>query len=202
MSSIIHGLSDLILAGAGLYVFFRYINHQSFSTTILWESFILSVVVSALFGALGFFGFDKAIPVSQFFQKLATFNGSVGLAAGAFALVRGQDFTKNISYLFITLGFVIFALFEVFDVYSLYLWAPTIAMVLVLVFGIWALTINKSKIGVWLIAGVVFFALGNFRKEVFGNNDFSISLFHLLMAAGVLSIGMANDNVKLRLPNN
>ena len=197
MNNIIHGFSDLILAGVGLYVFFRYINRLNFSTTILWESFILSVVVSAFFGALGFFGLDKAIDVSRFFQKLATLNGSVGLAGAAFALASGKDFLRYASYALIALGFVVFALAEVFDFYPLYFWVPTIAMILVLLFGLWALIQNKTKIGIWLIVGVLFFALGVFRKEIFGDSDFSIDLYHLLMAAGVLSIGMANMNVKL-----
>lgn len=194
---LIHGLSDLILALAGIYVFFRYINPLDFSSTILWESFILSVVVAAVFGALGFFGFYKAVPVSQFFQTLATINGAIGLVGATAALVSGSDLSRWASYSIIALGFVFFALFEVFDVRPVFFWAPVISMTIVLILGLFALIKGNFRVGLWLIAGVTFFALGSFRKELFGTADFTISLYHLLMAAGVLSIGMANSGAVL-----
>ncbi len=194
---LIHGLSDLILALAGLYVFFRYINPLEFSSTILWESFILSVVVAAVFGALGFFGFDKAVPVSQFFQTLATINGGIGLVGASAALVSGSDLSRAASYGIIAVGFVFFALFEVFDIRPVFFWTPVICMILVLILGLFSLIKGNFRVGLWIIAGVTFFALGSFRKELFGTADFTISLYHLLMAAGVLSIGMANADAAL-----
>lgn len=195
--NLIHGLSDLILALAGIYVFFRYINPLEFSSTVLWESFILSVVVAAIFGALGFFGFDKAVPVFRFFQTLATINGAIGLVGAAAALVSGSDFSRWGSYGIIALGFIFFALYEVFDIRPIFFWAPIICMTFVLFLGLFALIKGKFRVGLWIIAGVTFFALGSFRKELFGTADFSISLYHLLMAAGVLCIGMANSGAVL-----
>ncbi len=194
---IINGLSDIVLALVSLYVFFKYINPLDFSSTVLWESFILSVAIAALFGALGFFGFEKAIPVSIFFQKLATINGAVGLVGAATALASGTDFSRWGSYAFIALGFILLALYEVFDIQPIVLWVPIICMSIVLVLGLFALIRGKVKEGIWIILGVTFFALGSFRKEIFGDGDFSISLYHLLMSAGVLSIGMANAGVAL-----
>lgn len=194
---LIHGLSDIILALAGIYVFFKYINPLEFSSTVLWESFILSVVVAAIFGALGFFGFDKAIPVSQFFQTLATINGAIGLVGASAALVSGSDLSRWTSYGIIALGFVFFALFEVFDIRPVFFWVPVISMTIVLFLGLFALIKGNFRAGLWIIIGVTFFALGSFRKELFGTADFTISLYHLLMAAGVLSIGMANSGAVL-----
>lgn len=194
---LIHGLSDIILALAGIYVFFRYINPLEFSSTILWESFILSVVAAAVFGALGFFGFDKAVPVSRFFQTLATINGAIGLVGATAALVSGSDLSRWGSYAIIALGFVFFTLFEVFDIRPVFFWVPIISMTLVLILGLFALIKGRFRVGLWIIIGVTFFALGSFRKELFGTQDFTISLYHLLMAAGVLSIGMANSGAAL-----
>ena len=194
---IINGLSDLVLALVSLYVFFKYINPLNFSSTVLWESFILSVAIATLFGALGFFGFEKAIPVSVFFQKLATINGAVGLVGATTALASGTDFSRWGSYAFIALGFILLALYEVFDVYSIISWVPIICMSVVLILGLFALIRGKVKVGIWIILGVLFFALGSFRKEIFGENDFSIGIYHFLMAAGVLSIGMANAGAAL-----
>lgn len=192
-----NGITDIILALVSLYVFFRFLNPQNFSTTVLWESFVLSVAVAALFGALGFFGFSKAIPISVFFQKLATINGGIGLVAAVAALVSGTDFSRWTSYGFIALGFIFFALFEVVDIKPVLFWVPVIAMSMVLILGLFGLIRGKVKEGLWVIIGVAFFAVGTFRKDIFGDNDFSISLYHLLMAGGVLSIGMANSGVVL-----
>jgi hypothetical protein len=194
---IINGLSDLVLALVSLYVFFKYINPLDFSSTVLWESFILSVAIAALFGALGFFGFEKAIPISVFFQKLATINGAVGLVGATTALASGTDFSRWGSYAFIALGFVLLALYEVFDVQPIILWVPIICMSMVLILGLFALIRGKLKVGIWIILGVIFFAVGSFRKEIFGETDISIALYHFLMAAGVLSIGMANSDAVL-----
>ncbi|WP_367914346.1 hypothetical protein [Leadbetterella sp. DM7] len=191
--NLIHGLSDIILAVAGIYVFFRYINPLELSSTILWESFILSVVVAAGFGALGFFGFEKAIPVSRFFQTLATINGAIGLVAATAALVSGSDFSRGTGYAIIAAGFVFFTLYEVFDIRPVFFWVPIICMTVVLFLGLFALIKGNFRVGLWVIAGVTFFALGSFREDLFGTHEFSISLYHLLMAAGVLSIGMANS---------
>ncbi len=195
--NLIHGLSDIILALSGIYVFFRYINPLEFSSTVLWESFILSVVAAATFGAIGFFGFDKAIPVSRFFQTLATINGAIGLVGATAALVSGSDLSRRASYGIIALGFVFFALFEVFDIRPVFFWVPVISMSVVLFLGLFALIKGNFRAGLWIIIGVTFFALGSFRKELFGTADFTISLYHLLMAAGVLSIGMANSGAVL-----
>ena len=193
----IHGFSDVILAAVSIYVFFKYINPLEFSSTILWESFILSVAFAAIFGAMGFFGFQKAIPISMFFQKLATINGAVGLVAATVSLVSGTDLSRWGSYAFIALGFLLFVLYEVFDIRPLYFWVPIICMGMVFFLGVFGIIKGKFKAGIWIILGVLFFAMGSFREEIFGRENFTISLYHLLMAAGVLSIGMANSHTEM-----
>lgn len=194
---LINGFSDIILALVSLYVFFKYIKPLDFSSTVLWESFILSVAIAALFGALGFFGFVKAIPISLFFEKLATINGAIGLVGASTALASGTDFSKWGSYSFIVLGFILLALYEVFEIHSVAFWTPILCMCIVFVLGLFAMIRGKVTEGIWIVIGVVFFSLGTFRKDIFGDNNFSTGLYHLLMAAGVLSIGMANAGAVL-----
>lgn len=194
---VFNGISDLVLFITSLYVFFRYINPLNFSSTVLWESFILSVAVASFFGALSFFGLEKAEPISVFFQKLATINGAIGLVGGSLALVTGSDLSRWGAYSFIIAGFLFFTLYEVFGVRLIYFWIPVIAIGIVFFLALFALVKGEIRIGLWLLIGLTFFALGSFRKQIFGESDFSVSLYHFLMAAGVLSIGMANSKVKL-----
>ncbi len=187
----IHAASDIILALVGLYVFFRFLQKLNLSSTVLWESFVLSVVVSAAFGAMAFLGFEKARSISGFFERIATITGGVGLVGASLSLVSKNDFSPLATYGFLFAGFVLFVLFEVGGINPILFWTPIIAMGLVTFLGLFALMRGDFQSGIWLVAGVIFFALGSFRKEFFGTEPYTIDLFHFLMAAGLLSIGMA-----------
>ncbi|MFS0491651.1 hypothetical protein [Leadbetterella byssophila] len=187
-----HGISDVILALIGLYVFFRYLVPLEFTSTILWESFVLSVVAAATFGALGFFGWEKGASISQFFQGLAAINGGIGLIGGSAALVFNKDISTFGSFGIITVGFILFILYAIFNIEQIGFWVPTVSMLLVLLIGLVGMIRGKIMVGLWIVVGVTFFALGTFRNALFGESDFNISLYHLLLAGGVLSLGMAN----------
>lgn len=188
-----HVISDAILATIGIYVFFVYLSKLNLTSTILWESFVLSVTAAAIFGALTFAGYPDANPISLFFQKLATITGGVGLVGATFALVSGKDLTKIACYTLLTLGFLLYALSEGFGLSKIGAVAPIVAMSLVVILAIWGLTKGKTMVSVWLLIGVAFFALGTFRTQIFGKDEFTIDIFHYLTAGGILSLGMANS---------
>ena len=190
---IAHVISDLVLAATGLFVFFKYLIKLNFTSTILWESFVLSVVGSAIFGAINFAGFEKAAIASEFFQKLATITGGIGLVGATYSLVSGRDLPKLGLYVILTLGFFLFALSEGFGIYKIGKIVPIVAMSLVVVLALFAFGKKNLKVGTWLLFGVVFFALGTFRKKVFGDNELSIDIFHYITACGLLCLGMANS---------
>jgi hypothetical protein len=188
-----HVISDLILAAIGLYVFFVYLSRLNLTSTVLWESFVLSVTAAAIFGSLTFAGFRDANPISLFFQKLATITGGVGLVGATFALISGKDLNKISCYSLLTLGFFLFVLSEVFGISQVGAWVPIVAMSLVVVLAILGFSKGKSIISIWLLVGVTFFAIGTFRAQIFGKGDITIDIFHYLTAGGLLSLGMANS---------
>lgn len=190
---ITHVISDLILAAIGLYVFFMYLSKLNLTSTILWESFVLSITAAAIFGAINFAGYSDANLISLFFQKLATITGGVGLVGATFALVTGKDLSKITCYILLTLGFLLFALSEGFGIKAIGIYTPLIAMGLVLILAILGFVNGKIKIGIWLLIGLSFFAVGQFRSQLFGTGDLTIDIFHYLTAGGVLSLGMANN---------
>ncbi|MCP9769050.1 hypothetical protein EGI22_14120 [Lacihabitans sp. LS3-19] len=191
---ITHVISDLILAAIGLYVFFMYLSKLNLTSTILWESFVLSITGAAIFGAINFAGYSDANMISVFFQKLATITGGVGLVGATFALVTGKDLSKIACYTFLTLGFFLYALSEGFGIRAIGVWTPIVAMGLVFVLAILGFINGKVKIGIWLLIGLAFFAAGQFRSQLFGTGDLTIDIFHYLTAGGVLSLGMANSS--------
>lgn len=196
---LIHAVSDFTLCITALYVFFTYLMHLELSSTILWESFVLSVAASSFFGCLSFLGYDNATSLSIFFQKIAITAGSVGLVAASCSLAAESDFKKWQTWLFLALGFTLFVLYEIFDFKIIYDIAPLISMITVFILGLFATAKGRIKSGVWLMIAVCFFALANFRKEIFREQEFVTSLYHLLNAAGILSIGMANAPLKHKL---
>lgn len=186
-----HIISDLVLSFTGFYVFFRHLVKLELSSTILWESFVLSIAASALFGAIRFAGFSQSAVASSFFQNLASITGGLGVAMASFALVTDKSLSKLTCYIVLAIGFLLFALAEGFSLHQINTILPIISMALIVVFGIIGLLGKNKKSGVWLIIGVLFFALGTFRKQIFGEGDFNIDVFHFLTAGGLLSFGTA-----------
>jgi hypothetical protein len=188
-----HVISDLILAASGLYVFFVYLSKLNLTSTVLWESFVLSVTAAAIFGAITFAGYPDSNPISLFFQKLSTITGGVGLVGATFALISGKDLSKTVCYSLLTLGFLLYLLSEAFGILIIGKLTPIIAMSLVVVLALWGFIKGNSRVSIWLLLGVIFFALGTFRQQIFGKEEITIDIFHYLTAAGILSLGMANS---------
>jgi hypothetical protein len=186
-----HIISDLILAAIGIFVFFRFLNRLNLHDTILWESFVLSVTGSALFGAAGFAGMENGTLMSQFFQNLATITGGVGLAAAAFGLVTNQDYSNITCYAILTLGFFLFVLSEAFGFVQVKQWVPLISMGVVALSAIYGMVKGKYFAGSWLLAAVGFFAMAQFRSQIFGSGETTIDVFHILVAGGIFSVGLA-----------
>ena len=175
----------------GFYVFFKYLIKLDLSSTILWESFVLSISAAALFGAIRFAGFGQAAVASSFFQNLASITGGIGVAAASFALVTNNRLSKLTCYIVLAIGFLLFAIAEGFGIHQINAILPIISMGLIVIAGLIGLLGRNKKAGIWLIIGVLFFALGTFRTQIFGEGDFNIDVFHFLTAAGLLSFGTA-----------
>jgi hypothetical protein len=186
-----HIISDLILAGVGIFVFFKFLNKLNLHDTILWESFVLSVVGSAIFGAIGFAGYSWGTLLSQFFQNLAMITGGVGLAAAAFGLIYNQDFSNTTCYAILTIGFLLFVVAEVFGIHQVKQWVPIVSMALVAIAAILGLMKGKYFAASWLLAAVAMFAMAQFRSQIFGTGESTIDVFHALVAGGIFSTGLA-----------
>jgi hypothetical protein len=188
-----HVISDLILAATGLFVFFKYLAKLELSHEILWESFVLSVTAAAIFGAINFMGFSQANLISDFFQKIATLTGAVGLAVASFALIRGIEIPKLMAYIALTIGFLLYVIAEIFKFKILELYVPIISMLSVAVIALAGLFSGKTKSSIWLLIAVGCFGLGTYRNNIFGDSETTIDIFHLLTAGGLFSIGKANS---------
>lgn len=186
-----HAISDFVLAAVGFFVFFKYVLKLDLLSTILWESFILSVAVAAFFGGIRFLGYPQAGEVSALFQKLAATVGVLGLMAAAYQLVSGKMISSFMGYLALAIGFVLLVVTEFTDFNQLRNQISLVCIPIIALLGIWALVKGKKTIGLLLIGGVVFSAAAVFIPQYLTNEKDSIDAYHYLLAIAVLCFGVA-----------
>lgn len=186
-----HVISDAVLAAVGFFVFFNYIAKLDLLSTILWESFILSISIAALLGAIKFAGYLPAGEASLFFQKLATTVGALCLIAASYQLVSGKLIDRTLGYVIIGIGFALLAITEIMDFTAVRNTIALVCLPIVGLLGIWAFTKGKSVIGSFLVGGVLFAAAAFFTPQYLENGDNGIDVYHYLLAISVLCFGLA-----------
>ncbi len=188
-----HVISDAVLGAIGLFVFFRYLMKLDLVHTLLWESFVLSVAVAAILGAMKFSGIQNAGGLSVFFQKMAATVGAMGLVAACWYLMNDQIPNKITGYLVIGIGFLLFALDEGFGIKTITAYIPLICMGLVALIGIYGLVKGRTKPALLIFAGVLFAALASFRDKFISDPYDSVDAYHYLLAISLLCFGIGSS---------
>lgn len=186
-----HIISDTVLSSIGFFVFFKYLIKLNVSSTLLWESFILSVAVAAGFGALRFAGVAQMGAISIFFQKVASTVGAVGLIAASYSLIAEKQISRTTAYIVLGIGFVLLGITEFYELTKVRNLVAMVGLPIVALFGIWAIVKGKTKAGLLLLGGVGFAALAVFSTKFTENPSDSIDAYHYLLALSVLCFGMA-----------
>lgn len=186
-----HVISDFVLAAVGFFVFFKYLIKLDTLSTILWESFILSVAIAALLGGIRYAGYVQAGQASAFFQKLAATAGALGLLTAAYQLVSGKVISQLLGYVIIGIGFILLAITEFMDFTIVRNYIALVCLPLVAVLGIWAILQGKVMVGSLLIGGVLFAAAAVFTPQYLTNAADGIDAYHYLLAIAVLCFGLA-----------
>ncbi|RYU94710.1 DUF6962 family protein [Emticicia agri] len=188
-----HAISDIILALVGFFVFFRYLFKLDLVACLLWEAFVLSVTVAALFGAFRFLGFSPyPLIVSEFFQHLAGTVGALCLVFVTLFLVLKKPIPVSFAYIVVALGFVAFAVVRLTDNLQVLNIISLVCIPAVLILGIWALIKGERSIGAWLILAVVALVMGTYNKSFMANSIIDhIDIYHYLLAISLFCFGRA-----------
>ncbi len=187
-----HAISDAVLTLVGVFVFFQYLRKLELATCLLWEAFILSVTVAAFFGIIRFLGYSQAIVISEFFQRLAGTVGAFCLVLVSFLSVMRKPVEKNTAYVFVALGFVVFAYVQFTNNQKVLQYVSMIAIPLVLLIGIFGLIKGRSAVGSWLILGVIALILATYNKSFMPNTILDpTDVYHYLVAISLLCFGRA-----------
>ena len=187
-----HVISDAVLTLAGVFVFFQYLRKLELATCLLWEAFILSVTAAAFFGVFRFAGIKQAMVLSEVFQHLAGTVGAFCLVLVSFLLVMRKSVEKNIAYIIVALGFVVFAYVQFSGNQQVLQYVSMIAIPLVLLIGIYGLFKGRSAVGSWLVLGVIALILATYNKSFMPNTMLDpIDVYHYLIAISLLCFGRA-----------
>jgi hypothetical protein len=188
-----HAISDIILALIGFFVFFRYLFKLDLVVCLLWEAFVLSVTVAALFGAIRFLGlFPYAVTISEFFQHLAGTVGAFCLVFVTLFLVLKKPVPTNFAYIAVALGFVAFAVVRFTGNLQVLNAILTVCVPTVLILGIWALIKGERSVGAWLILAVIALVMGTYNKSFMANSIIdNIDTYHYLLAISLFCFGRA-----------
>jgi hypothetical protein len=186
-----HVISDGILTIVGFFVFFRFISNLELVETLLWESFILSVTVAAMFGTMRYAGVERADNLSLFFQHLASTVGAIGLLAASWYGAFGKSPSKTTAYIIVAIGFLLFAASEAFGITQIIQYAPLVCIPLAALAGIIAIFRGNARFGLFLLLGIVFLALAVFRDSLIASQNDAIDAYHYLLAVALLCFGMA-----------
>ena len=187
-----HAISDAVLTLVGVFVFFQYLRKLELATCLLWEAFILSVTAAAFFGVIRFLGYSQAIIISEFFQHLAGTVGAFCLVLVSFLLVMRKPVEKNIAYIVVALGFMVFAFVQFTGNQHILQYVSMITIPLVLLIGIFGLIKGHSAIGSWLVLGVIALILATYNKSFMPNTILDpTDVYHYLVAISLLCFGRA-----------
>ena len=187
-----HVVSDLVLAAAGAYAFFRYFSRLELRLALLWGVFLIPVSLAALFGALRFAGVHGSmVDISSFFQVVATILGSSGLMLGGFGLIAKDRLQTWSVVVFLVGGFFLWAMVAMFEVNSVRNLMPMIAMACLIVFGMAAFWLGRKKTGLFLLLGVGLSAMAVWAIGSLSNQTLRIDVYHFLLAASLISFAMA-----------
>jgi hypothetical protein len=187
-----HAISDGVLTLVGIFVFFQYLRKLELATCLLWEAFVFSVTAAAFFGVIRFLGYHQAIIASEFFQHLAGTVGAFCLVLVSFLLITRRTVEKNIAYIVVALGFLVFAFVQFTGNQQVLQYVSMIAIPLVLLIGIFGLFKGQSAVGSWLILGVIALVLATYNKSVMPNSILDpIDVYHYLVAVCLLCFGRA-----------
>lgn len=187
-----HAISDAVLTLVGVFVFFQYLRKLELVTCLLWEAFILSVTVAAFLGVIRFLGYSQAIIASEFFQHLAGTVGAFCLILVSFLLVIGKPVQKNIAYIFVSIGFVIFAYVQFTNNQKVLQYVSMIAIPLVLLIGIFGLIKGNRAASSWLVLAILALILATYNKSFMPNTILDpTDVYHYLVAISLLCFGRA-----------
>jgi hypothetical protein len=185
-----HVISETTLASAGFFSFYYCLSKLGVFDKILWGTFTLSIAVAALCAAFWFAGIEIMGQFNLHIKKISTTAGVIYLLAGIYSHVNEVRFSRKTVYTILLLGFLSLIASITFDWLNIFTLLPSIGIPLVFILGLWALKLQKYKIGLYILLATFFSMVANFLN--FFNLPFDqINTYCLLNASALICFGLA-----------
>jgi hypothetical protein len=197
-----HFISNLALGLTGTFVLFRHFLKLPLLETILWKSFILSVSVAAIFGAVRFAGIEKAVYVSSFFQNIAATVGVLGLVVVAwFKVLGGNTLDMTIGASVLSVGFILFIVHQILEIQEVLNHVPFVSMILISLAALKGLINGHIRLGLWLLGGTFFSFLALFRTSFIPNPSHAIDAYRYFLLLSIICFTFAVARPSFRKMN-
>ena len=191
---IISFFSEAFLALIGFLTYYFLLRKVPQRQIVLWGIFILSVSITSFFSALYFAGIEGMNQWHDFFRDIGSTTGIILLVIGVYSAVFNYEFSsKTIFFMVIlALGFGLICMYlnlkKVFEI------TPLVGILLVLIFGIIALTKGNKKLGTYLLFATVFSVLANIFPILQLPID-PLSAYCFLLSCVLVCFGLAVNSV-------
>lgn len=184
-----HVISDAVLTGMGIGVFWHYFGQMAFYNRLLWGFFLLTLTMAALTGILVLSGYPVFEPLNRSLNVLAGSFGIVCLVMGVWTLVNCR--TVTLVAFAATLILALFV-FVVLLLPEIRLFAPVfqslgiLVVMLLAVFGM----LRRHMWAIWLVVAAMLMGIAT-KATAFDQLISPTDFYHYAMALALLGFGKA-----------
>ncbi len=184
-----HIISDAVLTGTGIWVFWHYFGRMAFYNRLLWGFFLLTLTMAAFMGMLVLSGNDLLEPLSHSLDVLAGSFGTVCLIVGVWALVNRRLVSLVSFATTLILGLFMFVVLLLPDARVFAPVFQSIGILTVMLLAVWGL-LRREMWAVWLVVAVMLMGIAT-KASAFGQLIAPTDFYHYAMALSLLGFGKA-----------
>lgn len=191
-----HVISDAVLTGMGLGVFWHYFGRMAFYNRLLWGFFLLTLTMAALTGILVLSGYMALEPLNHSLNVLAASFGTVCLVMGVWALVNRQTVSLVGFGVTLLLGLLVFVVLLLPTVRVFGPVVQSLGILVVMLIAVLGL-LRRQMWAIWLVVAVMLMGIAT-KATAFSQLLSPIDFYHYALALALLGFGKAVEGSMAR----
>lgn len=188
-------VSDAVLAGTGIGVFWYYFQRVVFYNKLLWGFFLLTISMTALVGVFTFAGLDSLEPLHQSLEILAGSLGVVCVVMAVWALLNRQAVQLTGFSVTLALGLALFVVLMLPDVRVFAPVVQSLSMLIIMLLAVFGL-LRQERYAIWIVLAIMILGLAT-KLPSNGMPLHSTDVYHYAVALALICFGKAVKASKL-----
>lgn len=184
-----HVISDAVLTGMGIGVFWHYFGRMALYNRLLWGFFLLTLTMAALTGILVLSGYTAFEPLNHSLNVLAGSFGIVCLVMGVWTLVNRQTVKLAGFATTISLGLFLFVVLLLPDIRVFMPVVQSLGILVVMLLAVLGL-LRRQMWAVWLVVAVMLMGIAT-KAAAFNQVLSPTDFYHYAVALALLGFGKA-----------